>query len=90
LIAPRAPPVWRNAKLALAQAIAAAWVLAHTMRIGVRRKRKADDPSLSTPQEWEEPDDMPSDLGVVVMRRVMASLCHICDVGLSGPVRVAA
>ena len=33
---------------------------------------------------------MPSDLGVVVMRRVMASLCHICDVGLSGPVRVAA
>jgi hypothetical protein len=49
LIAPRAPPVCRIAKLAFARAIAAAWVLAQTMRIGVSKNLKADEPSLSTP-----------------------------------------
>ena len=37
------------ARPALAEPIAALWVLAHTMRIGVTRNLKADDPSLSTP-----------------------------------------
>lgn len=42
----RAPPVWRMAKLALAEPIAALWVLAHTMRTGVTRNRNADEPSF--------------------------------------------
>jgi len=35
----RAPPVWRMAKLALAEPIAADWVFAQTIRMGEINKR---------------------------------------------------
>jgi hypothetical protein len=40
-MAARAPPVWRIEKLAMARPTEAVWVLAHTIRTGVSRRRYA-------------------------------------------------